>query len=70
MYADTIEAEQTQLKVDQTLTYIESQQNEMSAFLDQYENQVQELSDRQFGGPDGMQPADQEREKVYVLFTI
>ncbi|KTW32664.1 uncharacterized protein T551_00149 [Pneumocystis jirovecii RU7] len=67
LYADTIEAEQTQLKVDQTLTYIESQQNEMSAFLDQYENQVQELSDRQFGGPDGMQPADQEREKVYNL---
>ncbi|KAG4302002.1 hypothetical protein PCANB_002063 [Pneumocystis canis] len=67
LYADTIEAEQTQLKVDQTLTYIENQQNEMSAFLDQYENQVQELSDRQFGGPDGMQPADQEREKVYNL---
>ncbi|KAG4306383.1 hypothetical protein PORY_000371 [Pneumocystis oryctolagi] len=67
LYADTIEAEQTQLKVDQTLTYIESQQNEMSAFLDQYESQVQELSDRQFGGPDGMQPADQEREKVYNL---
>lgn len=67
LYADTIEAEQIQLKVDQTLTYIESQQNEMSAFLDQYESQVQELSDRQFGGSDGMQPADQEREKVYNL---
>ncbi|KTW29836.1 hypothetical protein T552_01040 [Pneumocystis carinii B80] len=67
LYADTIEAEQIQTKVDQTLTYIESQQNEMSAFLDQYESQVQELSERQFCTPDGMQPADQEREKVYTL---
>ncbi|EMR10172.1 hypothetical protein PNEG_01446 [Pneumocystis murina B123] len=67
LYADTIEAEQTQSKIDQTLTYIESQQNEMSAFLDQYESQVQELSERQFCRPDGMQPADQEREKVYTL---
>ncbi|QSL64988.1 hypothetical protein MERGE_002292 [Pneumocystis wakefieldiae] len=67
LYTDTIEAEQIQSKIDQTLTYIESQQNEMSAFLDQYESQVQELSERQFCRPDGMQPADQEREKVYTL---
>jgi nuclear pore complex protein Nup62 len=66
LYTATLEATQAQDRIDTALTYIEDSQNELSLLLDHYEDVVRE-SFEQFGGREGMQPADQERETMYSL---
>ncbi|ORY81017.1 Nsp1-like C-terminal region-domain-containing protein [Protomyces lactucae-debilis] len=61
LYAATATAEQTSGKVDQALTYIEHQQDELEAMLDVYEAQVKEISNE----VGVSQPVDLEREKAY-----
>lgn len=66
MYTDVVAAERKQSTIDQSLDYINRQQDDIEALLDTYEAQAQELlSD--LAGPDGLQPVDQEREKSYRL---
>ena len=48
--------------MDQSLHYIEMQQDEMSSLLDNYESQVRDLESQAV-----LQPVDQERESTYTL---
>ncbi|KAF5103456.1 hypothetical protein D0Z03_000173 [Geotrichum reessii] len=66
MYTEVVVAERKQTSIDQTLDYINRQQDDVEALLDNYEAQAAEfLAD--LAGPDGLQPVDQEREKSYRL---
>ena len=65
LYAETVEAETIQGRLDGSLSYVESQQEELAALLDGYEAGVRELFETQLGGREAVQPADQEREKSY-----
>ena len=66
LYNQTVSAEQTQLAVDQSLDYIESQQKELDEVLTRYEKETEELFD---GDSNQLQlgVADNEREKSYRL---
>jgi nuclear pore complex protein Nup62 len=66
LYTATLEATQTQDRIDTALSYIEDSQSELSLLLDHYEDVVRECFE-QLGGREAMQPADQERETMYSL---
>jgi nuclear pore complex protein Nup62 len=66
LYSATLEATQTQDRIDTALSYIEDSQSELSLLLDHYEDVVRECFE-QLGGREAMQPADQERETMYSL---
>ena len=63
----TTEAEKTQARMDTVLQQLENDQEELGLALDYYEIQIKDFFEAQFGSADGMQPADQEREKTYTL---
>lgn len=65
--AETTEAEKTQARMDTVLQQLENEQEELGTALDYYESQIKDFFDAQFGSAEGMQPADQEREKTYSL---
>lgn len=67
LYTETLEAEKTQGRMDTVLQQLESDQEELGTALDYYEAQIKDLFEAQMGGVEGMQPADQEREKAYHL---
>jgi len=67
LYNDTTEEEKKQNRIDTQLSYLENEQTELSEVLDHYESLVKELFEGQMGGKDGMQPADVERERTYIL---
>ncbi|OLL24770.1 Nucleoporin NSP1 [Neolecta irregularis DAH-3] len=62
LYALTVQAEQSQGKIDQGLGYIESQQSELSSILDIYESQVSQIFENA-----EMNIGDSERESAYKL---
>lgn len=64
--AETLEAEKTQARMDTVLQQLENEQEELGTALDYYESQIKEIFENHVGGQDGMQPADQEREKTYA----
>jgi nuclear pore complex protein Nup62 len=66
LFTETVQAEQTQGKVDQLLLYTGKQQDDLEAVLDMYEKQVDEML-ASVGAADGMQPPDVERERAYQL---
>lgn len=79
MYAEIIESERYSQTITDSLTYIESQQAELSNLLDGYEAQANEIFDAAGGGAvkgggssGGLDfgPADQEREKSFVAFLL
>jgi len=64
---ETLKAAKTQQDVNKALDYVISQQDELQTALELYEKQVEDIFEGQVGGVEGMQPADQEREKAYLL---
>ncbi|CCX31220.1 Similar to Nuclear pore glycoprotein p62; acc. no. Q63850, partial [Pyronema omphalodes CBS 100304] len=67
LLSETTEAEKTQARMDTVLQQLENEQEELGTALDYYESQIKDFFEAQFGSTDGMQPADQEREKTYSL---
>ena len=58
--------EVTQREIDQNLSYISAQQEEINSILDNYEKQIKEIFDEN-NLQQPMQPADVQREKAYGL---
>lgn len=77
LYTSTYEAEKASNEIERQLSGVESQQDELTAWLDQYEAQLEELFKKQQLGSGGEQKAaggvgdglgpDQERERTYKL---
>lgn len=66
-----VEAESKQNAVEQALDQIEIQQKELTATLDVYEKEAQNVLEGQGGGLRALDagPADAERDKKYARFT-
>jgi nuclear pore complex protein Nup62 len=68
LYAQTWEAERNSTEVEKQLSQVESQQAELTAWLDRYESEVDEMFERQVGAHgENLQGPDQERERTYKL---
>lgn len=67
LHTETLKATKKQEDINKALDYVVGQQEELAAALELYEKQVDDIFQTQIGGPEGMQPADQEREKSYLL---
>jgi len=67
LYTSTFEAERASAEVERQLASVESQQDELSAWLDRYEGDVDEMFSRQVGQGEVLQGPDQERERTYKL---
>jgi hypothetical protein len=67
----TVETEETQKTIDQSLDYIDSQQQELSGILDLYEDQVQKMFEKDATtagvNANGLRPVDEQREQTYSL---
>ncbi|KIN04203.1 hypothetical protein OIDMADRAFT_102489 [Oidiodendron maius Zn] len=67
LYSSTYEAERASTEVERQLATVESQQAELTAWLDRYEAEVDEVFTRQIGQGESLQGPDQERERTYHL---
>lgn len=67
LYLNTYEAEKASRDVEKVLTGLESNQDELEHFLDKYEQEVDNLFQRDIGQVDSLTGPDQEREKTYKL---
>lgn len=69
LYTSTYEAERASNEIERQLSNVESQQEELTAWLDRYERELDELYAKQIGSAAGEQVAgpDQERERTYKL---
>lgn len=67
LYLNTYEAEKASRDVEKVLTGLESNQDELEHFLDKYEQEVDNLFQRDIGQIDSLTGPDQEREKTYKL---
>nr|7TBI_M1 Chain M1, Nsp1 [Saccharomyces cerevisiae]7TBI_M2 Chain M2, Nsp1 [Saccharomyces cerevisiae]7TBI_M3 Chain M3, Nsp1 [Saccharomyces cerevisiae]7TBI_M4 Chain M4, Nsp1 [Saccharomyces cerevisiae]7TBJ_M1 Chain M1, NUP62 [Homo sapiens]7TBJ_M2 Chain M2, NUP62 [Homo sapiens]7TBJ_M3 Chain M3, NUP62 [Homo sapiens]7TBJ_M4 Chain M4, NUP62 [Homo sapiens]7TBK_M1 Chain M1, NUP62 [Homo sapiens]7TBK_M2 Chain M2, NUP62 [Homo sapiens]7TBK_M3 Chain M3, NUP62 [Homo sapiens]7TBK_M4 Chain M4, NUP62 [Homo sapie len=69
LYTSTYEAERASNEIERQLSNVESQQEELTAWLDRYERELDELYAKQMGSAAGEQAAgpDQERERTYKL---
>lgn len=71
LYRMTVETEETQKTIDQSLDYIDSQQQELSGILDLYEDQVQKMFEKDAAtagvNVNGLRPVDEQREQTYSL---
>jgi nuclear pore complex protein Nup62 len=67
LYSSTYEAERASTEVERQLATVESQQAELTAWLDRYEAEVDEVFTRQVGQGESLQGPDQERERTYKL---
>ncbi|KAK2744604.1 FG-nucleoporin nsp1 [Myotisia sp. PD_48] len=67
LYGNTVDAERATQEVERQLTSVESQQDELSSWLDRYEQEVETLLSKQVGVGDALQGPDQERERTYKL---
>lgn len=70
LYTRTYQAEKDAAEVERQLSRVEEQQEELGAWLDKYETDVDEMVARMGGnvggdGVDGLGAVDQERERVY-----
>lgn len=69
LYSKTFQAERDAAEVEKQLRNVESQQEELSQWLDVYENQVDQLIKSSVGqsGEGTLQGPDQDRERTYKL---
>ena len=67
LYLSTFEAERQSAEIERQLANVESQQEELAAWLDRYEGDVDEMFSRQVGQGETLQGPDQERERTYKL---
>lgn len=67
LYLDTFEAERASHEIERQLSTVETQQNELEAWLDRYESEVQDMFAKQIGPGEQLAGPDQEREKTYKL---
>lgn len=68
LYLETYEAERASNEIDRQLQSVESQQDELAAWLDRYEREAEELLSRQSTGPtEQLAGPDQERERTYKM---
>jgi nuclear pore complex protein Nup62 len=69
LYGSTVDAERATQEVERQLASVEGQQEELSSWLDRYEQEVETLSNK-VGLSDTLQGPDQERERTYVLLSL
>ncbi|KAK2790337.1 FG-nucleoporin nsp1 [Onygenales sp. PD_12] len=67
LYGNTVDAERATQEVERQLASVEGQQDELSSWLDRYEQEVDTLLSKQVGLADTLQGPDQERERTYKL---
>ncbi len=67
LYTSTFEAERASAEVERQLASVESQQDELTAWLDYYEREVDDMFVKQVGYGESLQGPDQERERTYKL---
>ncbi|BDD59838.1 Nucleoporin-62 C-terminal-like protein [Monascus purpureus] len=67
LYGSTVDAERATLEVERQLASVEGQQEELGAWLDRYEREVDEMMSKQVGPGEALQGPDQERERTYKL---
>ncbi|OAX82667.1 hypothetical protein ACJ72_02983 [Emergomyces africanus] len=67
LYGNTVDAERATQEVERQLASVEGQQDELSSWLDRYEQEVETLLSKQVGITDSLQGPDQERERTYKL---
>lgn len=68
LFISTHEAEKATNEIDRQLQAVESQQNELEAYLDKYEKDIDALFEKEMSGSgDQLSGADQERERTYKL---
>ncbi|RDA83271.1 hypothetical protein CP532_0976 [Ophiocordyceps camponoti-leonardi (nom. inval.)] len=67
LYLDTFEAERASHEIERQLVAVESQQDELEAWLDRYESEVQDMMAKQVGLGEQLAGPDQERERTYKL---
>ncbi|PHH62028.1 hypothetical protein CDD81_7652 [Ophiocordyceps australis] len=67
LYLDTFEAERASNEIERQLVAVESQQDELEAWLDRYESEVQDMFSKQSGPGEQLSGPDQERERTYKL---
>ncbi|KAF3483882.1 uncharacterized protein GIQ15_03206 [Arthroderma uncinatum] len=67
LYGNTVDAERATQEVERQLASVESQQDELSSWLDRYEQEVETLLSKQVGMGDNLPGPDQERARTYKL---
>ena len=67
LYVRTRTAERQTVSVDMQLTAVENSQNELEAWLDKYEHEVDEMLAKDSTTPSEVGGPDQERERTYKL---
>lgn len=67
LYLDTYEAERASHEIERQLAAVESQQEELEAWLSRYESEVQDMFAKQLGPGEHLAGPDQERERTYKL---
>ncbi|KAL3964276.1 hypothetical protein ACCO45_001280 [Purpureocillium lilacinum] len=67
LYLDTFEAERASHEIERQLAAVESQQDELEAWLNRYESEVQDMFAKQMGPGEQLAGPDQERERTYKL---
>jgi nuclear pore complex protein Nup62 len=67
LYTSTFEAERASAEVERQLAAVEGQQEELTAWLDHYEQDVMSMFTKQVGAGESLQGPDQERERTYKL---
>lgn len=67
LYLDTFEAERASHEIERQLAAVESQQDELEAWLNRYESEMQDMFAKQIGPGEQLAGPDQERERTYKL---